>query len=288
MSLFEILIAIAVLSFMMLGVIQFTQTTFDTTERVTREDSEYLQIETAMSRFEWDISQLYSPLYFDHLHSPKDMSQSETQLYSQVTSGIEGNRRFNRISYTGASVPRYEREDKSTLVFFTYSNRRKIEDSKQSNFAWIKYSLEANDEVFDEGEEQKTTKERKKTQMLVRQISNQDIYNTEEIDWENIKAQVLHRKIVSLVFEFWDPKKFKWTENLKTIKNGQNIIYAVRVKIEYLNSDNLEQETLRIFRPLFPEFTPEDRYKFLNANPVKKSASPVSQEPKERGETDGE
>lgn len=281
MSLFEILIAIAVLSFMMLGIINFTQTTLDTTERVTREDSEYLQIETAMSRFEWDISQLYSPLYFDHLLKPSQMAQSEAQISSQIMADYQNNRRFKKASYNGIPVPEYKLEDKSTLIVFTSSNRRKIQDSKQSHFAWVKYSLVPNDEQDDDDAIQKTTKERQKSSMLIRQVSNHDIYNTDDIPWDDIKQQVLHRKINKLSFELWDPKKFKWSDNIRTIENGNNIIYAIRVSIEFFNADNLPQETVRIFRPIYPSFTPEDMYKFLNAKIPKKTDQQSSNESSE-------
>ena len=270
LSLFEILIAISVLAMMMLGVIQFTQTSFDTTERVTREDSEALQIETAMSRLEWDFSQIFSPLYFDHLMDPKQMSELEQSVYNEMSLALTSNARFKKVSFTGQPVPLVEREDKSTLSFFTSSNRRKIENSKQSNFSWVRYSLTANDEKIEDNLEQKGAKERKPTQMLIRQVYHKDIYGEEAIEWDRVKEQVLHRKIVKLVFEFWDPKKFKWTENLKVIKDGEYIIHALRASIEFLNADNMPEYTVRIFRPLFPVFKPEDMYKFLNEE-VKKS-----------------
>lgn len=267
LSLIEVLIAIALLSFMMLGVLQFTQSSFDTSERVTREDAEALQIETAMSRLEWDFSQIYSPLYFDHIVRPDQMSENEAEVFAQIKLIYESNNRFKNPSYTNLPIPEFEAEDKSTLVFFTSSNRRKLQNAKQSNFAWVKYSLAPNDEEIDTEAIQKTTKEAKKSLMLIRQISNTDIYNPEEIEWDEVKQQILHRKINTLKFEFWNPQNFKWTENLRTIQNGNNILYALRVTIEFYNADNIEQTTVRVFRPLYPEFTPEDMYKFLNAVP---------------------
>lgn len=263
-SLFEILIAIAILSFMMLGVIQFTQTTFDTSERVIREDGEALQIETALSRLEWDFSQIYSPLYYDHLMKREEMSEQELEVYTQMIASYRSNNRFKKPSYNSYPIPEFQFEDKTTLTFFTTSNRRKFVDSKQSNFAWVRYSLVPNEEKDDTDLVQVTTKEKQSTLVLARQVVNQNIYDPAEIDWDNIKVQPLHRKIKKIIYEFWNPKKFKWTDNLSTIENGKSIIYALRVTVEYLNADNLEQTTVRIFRPLFPEFTPEDMYKFLN------------------------
>jgi prepilin-type N-terminal cleavage/methylation domain-containing protein len=63
-TLLEILIAITILAFITLGVVDITENAALTMERTTEANTNNLQIETAMSRFEWDISQIYSPLYF--------------------------------------------------------------------------------------------------------------------------------------------------------------------------------------------------------------------------------
>lgn len=267
LSLLEILIAIALLSFMMLGVIQFTQSSFDTSERVMREDAQLLQIETAMARLEWDFSQVYSPLFFDHMMQPDQMSESEAQAYAQLKLSYESNNRFKNPSYTGLPIPEFFAEDKSTLVLFTNSHRRKLQNAKQSNFSWVKYSLIPNKQTSQAPINQNTTKEAKKSMALTRQVSHRNIYAVEEIDWNRVKPQVLHRKINNLRFEFWDPKNLKWTENLRTITHGRNIIYGLKVFIEFYNADNLLQQTERVFRPLFPSFKPENNYQFLNAAP---------------------
>ena len=63
-SLIEVLIAITLLAFITLGVVNITQDAFRNKERTTEFNSNTLLIETAMARIEWDITQIYSPLYF--------------------------------------------------------------------------------------------------------------------------------------------------------------------------------------------------------------------------------
>lgn len=262
-TLIEVLIAISILSILMVGIFTFTDGTFTTAERVIREDKELLQIETGMSRLEWDFSQIYSPLYFSHVMNPEKMTEEEGEIYNQLLDSYQQNNRFSLLNYDGLPIPLYQNPDKSTLAFFTSSNRRKFENSKQSNFGWVKYSLMDNDVKIDSNTELKTTKAEKKSQMLVRHFLNHNIYDPSKIEWDDLKTQVLLRKVISLLFEFWNPESQKWTDNLELIKNGYNIIYALRVTIKYYDSDNLEKVSVRIFRPLYPEFTPEDMYKFL-------------------------
>jgi prepilin-type N-terminal cleavage/methylation domain-containing protein len=63
-TLIEVLIAILLLSFITIGVVTITENAMNTKDRTTQLNEDNLQIETAMSRFEWDFSQIYSPLYF--------------------------------------------------------------------------------------------------------------------------------------------------------------------------------------------------------------------------------
>lgn len=276
-TLIEVLISITILSFIMIGVINFTQSTYDTSDRVTREDKESLQIETAMARFEWDFSQIYSPLYFSHSMNPEGMSEAEGEAYNQIIESYQSNSRFSTLSYDGLPIPVFKNPDKSTLIFFTSSNRRKYENTKQSHFSWVKYSLVTDDrdddEINSQNENLNTAKEEQKALMLIRNVYSDDIFKPEAIEWDEVKSQVLLRKVIGLTFEFWNPEAQKWTDNLELIKNGYQIIYAVRLTIDYYDPDNLEKKSLRVFRPLYPEFQPEDMYKFLNAKPETSSGN---------------
>ena len=78
------------------------------------------------------------------------------------------------------------------------------------------------------------------------------------------RAILLH-KILSLDFEFWDYQKEKWNSNLDVIQLGTNVLRGVRVTVKYLGPNNDERISVRVFRPLYPYFDPEDMYKFLKA-----------------------
>jgi len=266
-SLLEILISLTVLSFITLSIATFTDSSIDTSIEVTKEDNEAMQIETAMARFEWDIAQSYSPLYFDHKMKPDQLSESEGAIYNQLVSAYQENKNFSMVTYTGIPIPVISLEDKSELVFFTSSNRRKIKNSKQSHYSWVRYSLEADESDIDEeaGE--------KKAQILIRQQYTTDVYQKKPIDWDDVKRQVLLRKVISVKFEFWNPKNKKWTDSLSSITNGESLIHAVKVELKYFDYNNIEVVNLRMFRPLYPSFEAEDRYQFLNKDADTESAT---------------
>lgn len=267
-SLLEVLIAITILSFITIAIIAFTDSSIDKSLTVTAEDSEYLQIETAMSRIEWDVSQAYSPLNFDIPMNPQSLSESEGQIYNQLADYYQGSVNFTMVSYDGLPIPLLQRPEKSTFIFFTTSNRRKVKNSKQSHFAWVKYELQpAQDPSDDESEGEVLSGFQNAppadSKILVRKMFTSNVYSRDEIEWDNLKAQVLMRKVISLVFEFWNPKTKKWVENLDVIPSGASILHALRVTMKFYDSDNVEVTTVRIFRTLFPKFEPEDKYKYL-------------------------
>lgn len=271
-SLLEVLISITILSFISLAIIAFTDSSIDKSITISAEDAEYLQVETAMSRMEWDVSQAYSPLYFDIPMNPQNLSEEEGQFYNQLADYYQGSANFTMLSYNGLPIPLLRKPEKSSFIFLTTSNRRKIKNSKQSHFAWVKYELQTTPpEDIDNpaiGTSYKLAPP-SDSNILVRKFFTTNVYSKEEIEWDNIKSQVLMRKVISLVFEFWNPKTKKWTENLDVIPSGSNILHALRVTIKYYDPDNVEVTTVRIFRTLFPAFEPEDMYKYLkpkNAN----------------------
>lgn len=265
-SLLEVLIAITILSFITLAIIAFTDSSIDKSISVTAEDLEYLQVETAMSRLEWDVSQAYSPLYFDIPMNPQGLTEQEGQIYNQLADYYQGSANFTMLSYNGLPIPLLRRLEKSSFIFLTTSNRRKIKNAKQSNFAWVKYELQSTPEEDSENPPIGTSFKAPApigSSILVRKMFTSNIYGREEIEWDIIKSQVLMRKVISLVFEFWNPRTRKWTENLDTISSGSNILHALRVTMKYYDPDNIETTTVRIFRTLFPAFDPEDMYRFL-------------------------
>lgn len=267
-SLLEVLIAITILSFITIAIIAFTDGSIEKSLKVSSEDSEYLQIETAMSRVEWDVSQAYSPLSFDIPMNPQNLTETEGQIYNQLADYYQGNANFSMVTYDGLPIPLIQKPDKSTFIFFTTSNRRKVKNAKQSHFAWIKYELQDNETTLSDEIGAKISPNfinpaPADSKIFVRKMLTNNVYTKKEIEWDDIKSQVLMRKVISLVFEFWNPKTKKWVDNLDTIESGTSLLQALRLTMKYYDADNIEVTTVRIFRTLFPKFKPEDKYKYL-------------------------
>lgn len=264
-SLLEVLIAITILAFISIAIGMFTDSSISTAIKVTNEDIESLQIETAMSRLEWDVSHAYSPLYYDHAMEPAQLTPQEGEFYNQLVDYYQNNARFAFVTYFGHPVPINQHPEKTELIFYTIGNRRKVQDIKQSHFAWVKYEL-----LSEEIEQQEDLPQ--KTFALARKVYAKNIYGADEIDWEQVKTQILMHKITKLRFEFWNPETNKWGDNLEVIKNGNHLLRGIKLTLQYLDPENVEVTAVRVFRPLFPNFIPENMYKFLK--PKKKEGTP--------------
>lgn len=234
-TLLEILIAISLLAFITLGVVDITENAAQTKERTTQINANNLQIETAMSRFEWDFSQIYSPLYFSTVlqmgnsnpngndpnisttgvtpqaNTNQSLGPYAQQYFEQVLQRFQQNDHFKAISKEGIPIPRYHAPEKSEFEFFTSGNRRKFENQKQSHYAWVKYTLADQEESDSTSEtEKKSDKIPKNLKSFVRYFSNQDPWGPRKINSEETKASVLLRNVESLEFFYWDLQKRKW------------------------------------------------------------------------------
>lgn len=286
-TLLEILIAITLLAFISLGVVNVTENAVMTMERTTDVNENNLQIETAMSRLEWDLSQIYSPLYFSTVMNmnpsanaggtngettrseettgtaqngtPPQVNPYLQQYYEQLVQRFERNEHFKAVSLEGLPIPRFYAPEKTTFEFFTSSNRRKIENQKQSHFAWVRYSLTDQTQTQEEEENPQIPKSLKS---LVRYFKADDPYSDERIDIEDverIKPAVLLRNVESLEFQYWDYQRRKWETSLRTIQDGESVIRGVKVLITWYDSFGNKRSTSRIFRTHWPMVTPQDQ-----------------------------
>jgi prepilin-type N-terminal cleavage/methylation domain-containing protein len=250
-SLIEILISITLLSFVMMAVISVTEDSTTTKERVSREDRESLQIETAMSKLQYDFNHIYTPLFFD----VKMLFDEDAEEFNQlVQSRYQENDRFDYPDYHSRPVPRFSSPEKYTFEFLSLSNRRKYQDQKQSRFNWVRYTI---DDIDDPNEAGRNIK------ALVRYASGVNPYGIERLDVSRLKPQVLLENVEKVIFYYWDKQKQKWQDSLEYVQDGENKIRGLKVEVYWKNSQGLELQTTRIFRALFPDFEPEDPYAIL-------------------------
>lgn len=292
-TLLEILIAITLLAFITIGVVNITDNAVQTKERTTAINANNLQIETAMSRFEWDFSQIYSPLYFStimSLNNPGNNSGAQSgdpngtgtqqgsqagvisplqqQYFEQLVARFERNEHFSSVSKEGSPIPRFYSPEKNIFEFFTTSNRRKVENQKQSHFAWVRYALAEQVDLPDDKED-KPINMPPSLKSFVRYFSADDPYSDKRMDIEDderVKGAVLLRNVESLEFQFWDYQKRKWETSLRSIPGGENVIRGVRILITWYDSYGNKRSNSRTFRTHWPMVAPQDPLPSANSS----------------------
>ena len=286
-TLIEILIAITLLAFIVIGVVSVTENAADTMDRTTESNKNNLQVETALARFEWDFSQIYSPLYFstplnigaadpysnnnndangdgldDLTQKPIAQAQLTPELqeyYQRLNQRFERNEHFIAVSKEGIPIPRFYSPETNLFEFFTYSNRRKIENTKQSHFAWVRYTL-GNPLPADPDEEINPNLP-PSLKTLVRYFAADDPYDDKRIDPEDgtkVKVATLLENVESLEFQFWNPKNRKWETSLRSIQSGESLLRGVKMILVFYDSSAHKRIVERIYRNHWPMVVPND------------------------------
>lgn len=304
-TLLEILIAITLLSFITLGVIEITDNAIGKKDRTTEFNKNNLAIESALARFEWDFSQIYSPLYYSTVMNMQSTTQNPSAVadtnsdgrddntglpinnpqttpvnpalqvyYEQVVERMQQNEHFKALSKEGLPIPRFFAPEKNVFEFLTASNRRKVENVKQSSFAWVRYGL--TDMTTEQQKENENGKVEipKSLKNFVRWFDANDPWGTKRINIEEQKAAILLENVESLEFSYWDFQRKKWETNLKTIQNGESAIYGVKIFITWYDSQAVKRSAERIFRSHWPTFLPQD-----NAAPLPGQTTPTAGTP---------
>ncbi len=268
-SLLEVLISIVLLSFITLAVVTNTDENFEIKEKVVKEDKDRLRVYTALSMMEWDISQIYSPLYFSQKFEMekltievKDRNDPIYLLRENLQRNIDEQYRNNPLFYVpndkGVPIPRFKQPDKFTFEFFTNSHRRVLENSKESNYAWVVYTLEdpSSDDVK-YAEENYGSDYGDLGNNLVRYHIPVNPFNDRDINFDDFKNQVVMEKVDELEFKFWNSKTEKFT-SLKEVSDAQGWVQAIKVIIKFRNIYNQPEKIERIFRPIWPLYNPLD------------------------------
>ena len=251
-TLIEVIVAMTIMSFMMLGMFSITDNSMNQKESIQVEDRDFLQVYTALNRLQSDFNQVYSPLYyssFDIKKSGKDTAGRDD--YSQDDSGKKfvPTTEFPKATVNGHAVPEIFNDDKTELILFTSANRRKIQDRRESRYLWVRYSLMQ--EEIDEDDDSEIPKGEF---VLVRQMKSSGPFQG-ETDWDKIKPQVLLRGIKALSFEFWNSKKKDWAERIRELEEHEKFApRGIRLNIDWIDVVGVERKIIRVLRPSWPAF----------------------------------
>lgn len=286
-TLLEVLIAITLLGFITLAVVSVTDNAINTKDRTHEANENNLAIEGALARFEWDFGQIYSPLYFSTVlnmqsavsnpyannsqgtgsatsgnttGTPATQVNPQLQMYYEsVIERMQLSEHFNSLSQEGLPIPKFYHPEKNVFEFLTTSNRRKIENVRQSSFAWVRYGL--TDMTQDQVKEQEESKAEipKNLKNLTRWFDPNDPWGMKRIDTETIKGTVLLENVESLEFTFWDFQRKKWESSLRTIQQGESVVRGVKVFITWYDSAGVKRSVERVFRNHWPMVIPQDQ-----------------------------
>ncbi len=243
-TLIEVLIAITVLAFLMANIYTMVENSTRMKEDVTLEDRETLMVEAALERFAIDFSQIYSPLYNSVKAKIATQDQEASEEKSTEAIPYSPSERYPSISVNNHIIPTIESADKSELIFMTSSNRRVLENSKQSRYSWVRYSIRSSK---DEPRSKEASLE------LVRAVSTTNPY-AKEFDWDKVKEYVLLKNIQKFNFEFWNPDRKKFVEDLKMMDDHKWSPRFVKIKILWLDKSQAKISSERSFRILAPFF----------------------------------
>ena len=243
-TLIEILIAIAILSFMAIGVFQIVSQSTDTAETVTIEDQEFVQIVSALKKIDRDFSSLYSPLYFS---APMGLAESEQSddIYKDaeklpINQKYKDHSLFDGTTEDGHPIPAIFYEKNTEIIFFSSGHRRKYEDEKESIFSWVRYFVATNPDDTE-------------LSILYRQEIGENIF-TSDLDWGSAPAFPLINNIAKLEIFFWDSKKEDWSDSIS--EDSKYLGRAMKIQLIWKDINGNENTEVKTYRILWTEFDP--------------------------------
>lgn len=237
-TLIEILIAITILSFLSLGMLQLIDNTIDTTEYITEEDKEFIYIQTSLRRLETDFEKIYSPLFFDF---PKITSKKEQENFSyrpEMESPYNNHDNFDGVTNSGLPIPAIFFEKNKEIIFFTRTNKRKYKNSKVTSFNWVRYRVES-------------SLNRTGLERLTRQTINTDIYNN-ELPWDKTPVYTIIDGIKKFEIFLWDPQKQEWSDSVPD--QGKYLGSMLKVKLLWVDQKENQNTVQKVFRIFYPDF----------------------------------
>ncbi len=247
-TLIEVLIAITILAFLMVGIYTIVSNSIATKDRVLTEDKSFVQVMRALDRIQADVAQLWSPLYAHAKYNAtveRELAQQEQREF--IPSKFKATERFPFETVTGKAAPAVTSEEKSEIIFFTAANRRKLQDSKQSRYAWVKHSLRKKDSVV-------TSEDTVPSGDFewIRTIQNTDLWES-RFNFDESAPQVLLRSVKNLEFFFWDQRSEKFVDRLND-SSEKDVLKILKIKVTWVDSDGIDQVFERVMKPLWPNF----------------------------------
>ncbi len=278
-SLLEVLIGITLLALLMIGVYSIIDNNSRTRDKITFEDRRLVEVEMALSRIDTDFSQVFTPAYFsakilkiENANEPYPTNESEDPFVPSEN--------FSYLTESGLPAVKFATPDKGSFVLFTFSNKRKFEDSKESNLKWIKYSF--TDRV---PEGMTLNRHPEANYFLERREVNENIY-APNIEFEKVRPQILLKNIKSFEITYYDKVKKKYFSTLDELGEEKVRPQGIKISIKWLDANNFEQISERVYRVLWPNFDSEAEQKEIRSIEAQNRAIAKSQAQSSQPSTD--
>jgi prepilin-type N-terminal cleavage/methylation domain-containing protein len=237
-TLLEVLIAILILAFISLSAYKMIDENTTAKDKITTEDRDYMQTLTALTRIESDFNEFYTPLFSDSRVLPGTPGAPYQDTATTYNGNFEGNTK------NGIPIPLVSSEDKSSLIFLTTVNRRRIAGSKESNFVWVKYFLKPT-----EAEEEK----KQGGYDLIRQSISLDPFRPTP-NWSDVREQLILSNLKSFEFQYYDERSKRYVGSLSDLNENKNLLRSIKVIFIWINEDKNEFKFEKNFRVLTPYF----------------------------------
>lgn len=255
-SLLEVLVGLFLITFISLGMVSTIDTVSSGLDTLSSEDPPYYQVESFFQRIQQDLNSLYTPLYF----TVEEQKTKDSKSSREQENVYDKSETFPKVANNSEPIPVVQNPEKNTFIFLVNNHRRVLKNSKQANFAWIKYSIKANDNLpEDEGLKEYPN-------VITRAVISENIY-APQFDWSNIKEVPILPNVKSLTFSFWKKDegsvgiKGKFLDNIELLNNEKSMPRLFKVTVVWKNPGSEEREFNRVFRVNWPKFDTAKDYK---------------------------
>ncbi len=254
-TLLEVMLSITVLSLLMVSVFTITNNSIESKERIISEDRDYLQIQTALDRFERDISQIFSPLYFTiPLLGPNTPGLQGEDIFEEkeLVNRFQPSEKYPSQGNNKLPIPAIINDDPQSFSFKTSAHRRTQVDIPQSRYAWVNYKLQAITPDLD----LEVSESQSGTQEWVRGSVAANPYSKDFL-WDEVRHHTLLKGVKEFKYEFWDVQNKKFVSLLRETNRDIVTPRLIRVSFTWVSKTGDEFPISRTFRPLWPFFDRE-------------------------------
>jgi hypothetical protein len=123
-------------------------------------------------------------------------------------------------------------------------------ETKESRFSWVKYSLRRSEKPADVDEKNLNTKGEYE---LIRQSISNNIYSG-DLNWGDVKSQILLTQVKSIEFSFWDERTKKFVGSLQDLNENKNSPRSIKMDLVWVDENNNEQKIIKTYRILYPYY----------------------------------